>query len=298
MSTSRRHPPPESTLRWAAQSVGRGSRIVSIRAFAVGGWHANHALTIVDRHGTAHRLVLRRWARPEWAVEDPDFTAAREAAVLALLAGSPVPAPRPVAADPEGAVCDVPTLLLTRLPGRPPALPSDMGAFLAQLAEALPAIHALDGQASERTPAYRNYHDLSALTPPGWSRRPKLWERALELARSDPPPGPRCFIHRDYHPENTLWLRGRLAGIVDWTSASWGPAAVDTAHMRWNLALTYGLDAAEEFLRLHRSASEPFPDQRHWDLVTLLDLVCDLDPSDWPAFDLARLERYLASVLA
>lgn len=30
----------------------------------------------------------------------------------------------------------------------------------------------------------------------------------------------------------------------------------------------------------------------------LLDLVHDLDPSDWPAFDLARLERYLASVLA
>jgi len=29
-----------------------------------------------------------------------------------------------------------------------------------------------------------------------------------------------------------------------------------------------------------------------------LDLVYDLDPSDWPAFDLARLERYLASVFA
>jgi len=299
VSTFPRRPPPERTLHWAADSVGRGSKIVSIHAFAEGGWHANHALTIVDRRGTTHRLVLRRWARPEWAVEDPDFTAAREAAVLDLLSDSSVPAPRLVAADPEGAVCDVPTLLITRLPGRPPGLPSDMGAFLAQLAEALPAIHALDGRARARIPAYRNYHDLRSLTPPRWSRRPRLWERALELARSDPPLGPRCFIHRDYHPENTLWLRGRLAGIVDWTSASWGPAAVDTAHMRWNLALTYGPDVAEEFLRLHRSLThEPFADQQHWDVVTVLDLVYDLDPSDWPAFDLERLERYLASVLA
>jgi aminoglycoside phosphotransferase (APT) family kinase protein len=110
--------------------------------------------------------------------------------------------------------------------------------------------------------------------------------------------GAPCFIHRDYHPENTLWSRGRLVGIVDWTSASWGPAAVDTAHMRWNLALTYGLDAADEFLRRHRSlVSEPASNQHYWDAITVLDLVYDLDPNDWSAFDRARLERYLQTVL-
>jgi aminoglycoside phosphotransferase (APT) family kinase protein len=291
--------PPERTLRWATESVGPGSRLDSLRRLTQGGWHANHALTVVDRRGITHRLVLRRWARPEWAIEDPDFTAAREAAVLDLLAASPVPAPQLVAADPEGAACDVPTLLLTRLPGRPPGLPRDMGAFLAQLAEALPPIHAVDGRARERIPGYRHYYDLRSLTPPPWSRRAKLWERALELFRTDPPQGRRCFIHRDYHPENTLWSRGRLTGIVDWTSGSWGPAAVDTAHMRWNLALTYGLDAAEEFLRLHRSlVSDPFDDQHYWDVVTVLDLVYDLDPNDWPTFDLARLEGYVEGVLA
>ena len=104
---------------------------------------------------------------------------------------------------------------------------------------------------------------------------------------------------RDYHPENTLWWRGRLSGIVDWTSGSWGPAAVDTAHMRWNLAVTYGLDAAEEFLRRHRScSSERFDDQHYWDVLTVLDLLPQLDPAEWPRFDLARLERYLESVLA
>ena len=34
-------------------------------------------------------------------------------------------------------------------------------------------------------------------------------------------------------------------------------------------------------------------DQRYWDLVTVCDLLPELDPEDWPAFDLARLERYV-----
>jgi hypothetical protein len=45
---------------------------------------------------------------PGWGEEDPDFTAAREAAILKLLAPTPVPAPAVVAADPGAAVCDVP----------------------------------------------------------------------------------------------------------------------------------------------------------------------------------------------
>ena len=85
-------------------------------------WLANHAVDVADAAGAVHRLVLRRWARPGWADEDPDFTAAREAAILEPLAPTPVPAPALVAADPDAAVCDVPALLLARLPGAPPDL--------------------------------------------------------------------------------------------------------------------------------------------------------------------------------
>ena len=298
MRDPRRQAPPERALRWAASSIGRGSKVLSVRRLAEGGWHANHALTVVDGRGAEHRLVLRRWARPEWVEEDPDFTPNRELDALELLSGSPVPAPRVVAADPEGAICDVPALLLTRLRGHPPGIPVDMNTFLGQLAGALAAIHAIDGPALERIPDYRNYHDPVVVVLPAWSRRPRLWELAIELARSDRPRARRCFIHRDYHPENTLWSRERLTGVVDWTSASLGSPAVDTGHMRWNLALTYGLDAADEFLRAHRSlAGESFADQPYWDAVAVLDLVHDLDPADWADFDLARLERYLESVL-
>jgi hypothetical protein len=163
---------------WA---FGRGSKVVLVRRLSEGGWHANHALTLVDRRGTRHRLVLRRWARPQWVIEDPDFTPTRELAALERLSGSQVPTPRAVAADPHGAGCDVPTLLLTRLRGHPPGLPSDMNTFLAQLAEALTAIHAVDGPALKRIPNYRGYHDLASASPPAWSPRTRLWELAIEL---------------------------------------------------------------------------------------------------------------------
>ena len=69
--------------------------------------------------------------------------------------------------------------------------------------------------------------------------------------------------------------------------------------MRWNLALSYGLDAADEFLRRHRAlAADAFDDQRHRDIVTVLDLVPKIEPSKWARFDLARLERYVESVLS
>jgi len=50
-------------------------------------------LTVVDAQGARHRLVLRRWARPGWEVDDPDFTAQREANLLNLLAPTAVPRP-------------------------------------------------------------------------------------------------------------------------------------------------------------------------------------------------------------
>jgi aminoglycoside phosphotransferase (APT) family kinase protein len=113
-----RRRPPAQVLRWVCEVIGAGSGIVSVRPLA-SSWLANHAVTVADRHDCHHRLVLRRWARPGWDLDDPDYTAQREATVLELLGPSAVPAPKVVAADPEGTACDVPALLLTRLPAMP-----------------------------------------------------------------------------------------------------------------------------------------------------------------------------------
>jgi aminoglycoside phosphotransferase (APT) family kinase protein len=289
--------PPERTLGWVVEAVG-GGRVTALRRLGPGNWHVNHALTVKGPSGAVHRLVLRRWARPGWDREDPDFTVEREAVVLELLSGSSVPVPEVVAADPTGESCDVPSLLLTRLRGRPPALPADASYFLRQLAETLVVIHSVPG-ARQRIPAFRRYYDPSSLKPPGWAQRRDIWERALAVAASPPPGAQHFLIHRDYHPENTLWARGRLTGVVDWTSASWGPIGADTGHMRWNLAVTYGLDAADEFLAAYRSASgRELPDQPYWDVATLADVLPEVREEDWPGFDLDRIQRYAESAVA
>lgn len=295
-----RRRPPQETLDWVADSVGRESTIVSIKRLTEGHWHANH-IVAVEQAGMVRDFVLRRWARPEWKDEDPDFTAAREADALELLADAAVPTPRVIAVDSDGEVCDVPAILTDRLPGRPPERdPEDLDSFLRQLAEALPPVHAVDGPRLQRIPGYRRYFEnLGSSVPPTWAQKPDLWERATEVIADAPPPGRRCFIHRDYHPGNTLWSDGRLTGVVDWTSASVGSPSVDTAHIRWNLAVAYGLEAAEKFLETYRSLSnDTDQDQHYWDVVTMLDVVRDLDPSDLPpTWKIERFDQYLESVL-
>jgi aminoglycoside phosphotransferase (APT) family kinase protein len=170
-----RRRPPAAALAWAAAPFGPGSRVVAVAPLA-SAWLANHAVDVADAAGAVHRLVLRRWARPGWADEDPDFTAAREAAILELLAPSPVPAPALVAADPDAAVCDVPALLLARLPGAPPDLAGDPARVVEGLAAALPPIHTVPGPGP--APPYHRFYEPDQLVPPAWSDRPALWERA------------------------------------------------------------------------------------------------------------------------
>ena len=289
-----RRRPPAATLAWAAAAFGPGSRVVSVRPLS-SAWLANHAVEVADAAGALHRVVLRRWARPGWDDEDPDFTAAREAAILELLAATPVPAPAVVAADPGAAVCDVPALLLTMLPGRPPDLGGDPGPVVAGLAAALPRIHAVavpsDGPRSRVVPPYRRFYDPAALEPPGWSARPGLWRRAFEVAAGPPPDDRACLIHRDYHPGNTLWAGGRLVGVVDWIGGSWGPPSADLGHMRVNLAADLGMAAADRFLAVHRALTR-FDHDPWWDVASAVDVAPEV-PATW-----GGVEDLVAAALA
>jgi aminoglycoside phosphotransferase (APT) family kinase protein len=273
-----RRRPPAAALRWAAAPFGPGARVVAVRPLS-SAWLANQAVDVADAAGATHQLVLRRWARPGWDDEDPDFTAAREAAILELLAPTPVPAPALVAADPDAAACDVPALLLGRLPGGPPDLHADPATLVEGLAAALPAIHAVPVPPAAALPAYHRFYEPETLVPPAWSTRPGLWERAFAVAAGPPPDDRACFIHRDYHPGNTLWAGGRLIGVVDWIGGSWGPPSVDLGHMRVNLAADLGLAVADRFLAAHRALTG-FDHHPWWDVASAVDVAPETGP-DW-----------------
>ena len=252
-------------------------------------WQANHLLTI--EHGRSiTRLILRRWARPGWDIDDSDFDARREAAALAWLASTPVPAPALIAADPTGAQCDVPALLITVLEGHPPSpTPANPHRLVAELARALASVHAVTPGA---VPPYRPWHDLRSARPPRWA--PVPWHPLWELVRADPPAADACLIHRDFHHGNTLWSGDRLTGIVDWTTASIGAAGVDVAHARWNLAVDYGPEQAAAFLEEYRTAVPGYRHEAYWDAAQVADWL-DEEPLDDRTR--SRLDRYLAEVL-
>ena len=107
---------------------------------------------------------------------------------------------------------------------------------------------------------------------------------------------PAAFIHRDYHPGNTLWVAGRLTAIVDWTSASWGPPAVDVAHMRANLAMSHGVEAADEFLEAYRAVAGPYAYDPYWDLRVAVDFLPELTPGARPEFE--RLDEFVTRAAA
>ena len=167
-------------------------------------WRASGWPTTCSSLADGRELVLRRWARPGWEADDPDLTAAREALVLERLAGTPVPAPELVAADPDAAACDVPALLITRVPGAP-------------FARAPAARAARRGARRDPRRRPRGRPALPALlrARAAWPCRHgpadrEVWERAIALAHAPAPDAARA-LHPPRLPSGQHAVGGRGA---------------------------------------------------------------------------------------
>jgi len=265
-------------------------------------------VTVDDAAGRRHRLVLQRWIRPGWEADDPGFDPAKEAAVLAALEPTAIPAPRLVAVDADGSATGVPALLTMRLPGRPPS-PALIARreTLVVLGQTLARIHRVgaglagDERLRAVVPPYRPFGDLADAVVPVGTRRTDLWGAALEIAGAPPaPPDPALatLLHRDFHAWNTLWQGGELTGVVDWTSASWGPPAADLAHLRVDLAVDVSVAAAMGARAAFAAAGGDLTDARHHQLRTVFDYLTDVDPATLDAGAVGRLDAFLEIVLA
>ncbi|MEU6329983.1 aminoglycoside phosphotransferase family protein [Streptomyces sp. NPDC047049] len=228
------------TRAWVSRHLQAGERIVRAEALHGGITAEMWRLTIGARDGGARDLVLRTFVN----VEHAEDWLNREAGALTLLTGTGVPAPGLVAVDPTAAHCECPSLLMTRLAGRPVLDDEGLETRVPLLARQLVAIHAL--RPAVRPRAY------AALTTAGTVVVPKgahaaAWAAAIDVIRG---PAPRCagrFLHRDFQPGNVLFdvpparpAGARITGVVDWAAASWGPADLDVAHCAANLALLHG----------------------------------------------------------
>jgi aminoglycoside phosphotransferase (APT) family kinase protein len=277
----RRNPVTAGHRAWVERHTG--ARVTRVRRLVGASSTAVHGLTLAD----GRRVALRRYAWTAFMEAEPDAPQ-REVDSLRFARAHALPVPDVLAADVTGhEIGDgVPALLMSFVPGRPVAVPD-----VEALAEVAAAIHAIDadGFAHEYFPWYAD----TTVAPPPDSVQPSLWTRAIELWHTAVPPYEPRFIHRDFHPGNVLWSRGRATGVVDWPNGCRGPRGCDVAHCRDNLLTLAGERAADEFTAAYEAvtgeAHHPF-----WELASVLEH----GPSWWTGPRLAESEPRLARAVA
>jgi aminoglycoside phosphotransferase (APT) family kinase protein len=245
-----RRRPSAQALSWAEAAIG--ARVTGVRACKGGSSSAIHALRVASEAG-ADTVILRAYVIADVVSEEPDIVD-REAAALGLLERTAVPTPGLLAADPTGDGAGVPSVLMTRLPGRVDWTPADMNRWLHDLAAVLPVLHETPVDDDDGVRDFFPYAP-SSWAPPVWLRRPDVWERAVEVFHRPPLDRDRVLIHRDYHPGNVLWRRGRVSGVVDWQAVSRGPRAVDVFWCRANLIERFGMEIGDRFVEVWERVS-------------------------------------------
>lgn len=234
-----------AVLQWAARQLAV-SELRWVRTLPGG----THATTTVIGASNRSEFVLRQFPPGDDAVR-------REMRVLASLGGLGglgALAPQLLAADPAGTVNGCPLIVTTLLPGLASITPADPQDFARQLGAALARIHSL--------PVNPELPDLFT-EPAADSPLHSVWH---ELTNE-----PRVLTHNDFWSGNTVWLRGRLTGIVDWSGAGLAPRGYDLAWCRQDLVFLYDVTAAEEFTLAYEEAfGSPAPHVARWDYFAAL----------------------------
>jgi Ser/Thr protein kinase RdoA (MazF antagonist) len=229
------------------------------------------------------RVVARTFRAERWASSCAELSQ-REATVLRALQASDLAAPRVLGTFPDNGV------IMSWLPGAVLLPRSPEPNWLGRLAARLAQIHASRIRVPYR---YESWNDGSTATAPRWWRDAAIWQAAQD-GLCGPPAYEPTFIHRDYHPVNVLWQNGRISGVVDWINACMGPAGVDVAHCRLNLALMYGTPAASAFLAAYCQQRPGYDHEPFWDLDDAMGAVRDLAPyAPWAEFGLTGITSAL-----
>jgi len=294
----------ENSRRWIERATG--ARVISVAVLPGATSSLLHAVEVESPTGK-RRLVLRRFVNEKWVKAEPDI-AVREGKSLQQATRAGLPAPDLIALDADGEHCGVPATLVARLEGSVVLQPTDVKQWLRGLAETAARIHRVDAAGFRWK--YRRYNEGTSLAIPRWSKQQGAWAKAIEIVEGPPRSYSECFVHRDFHPSNVLWLNGRVSGIVDWVNGCRGPAGIDVAWCRHNLANLHGLTVADEFLTAYvAEAGSEFQYDPYWDLMSVVELL-PVPPSmyeGWRASGIPnisnaamreRVDDYVASVVA
>jgi aminoglycoside phosphotransferase (APT) family kinase protein len=255
----------EQALGWKAITLTRMTGATSAALFEARSGRNTCVVKVFD---------AQRWPSP---VAD---VSRHEAGILTALADQPVPTPQMLALLPDNGVA------MSRMPGQVqlPAVPG--GKWLRAQAALLTDIHRLPVTVPWH---YESWNQVRATPAPDWWPDGGLWVAARQATASTPA-APDVFIHRDFHPVNLLWSDDEIVAVVDWTNGCMGPAAVDVAHCRLNLAMMYGVEAADAFRRSYQQLNPHWRYAAYWDIDGAFSTLPQPKPyPPWSDFGLSGL---------
>ncbi|MET7402675.1 aminoglycoside phosphotransferase family protein [Dactylosporangium sp. NPDC005572] len=201
---------------------------------------------------------------------------ATNAAALTVAERHGLPAPRLVAADPDGRTAGTPASLETVVPGSStwPATPS--AELLLAAGAAVARVHTVTLAPQPHLPWRPRpiaVDDFAADRRAGRMPTTALLELADELVQAiTPPPGPVVFVHGDVWPGNTVVGGGAVHALIDWKTAGAGNPGVDLGELRKQVAILYDDDAPGHVLRgWERAGGARADDVAYWDAVAALN---------------------------
>jgi aminoglycoside phosphotransferase (APT) family kinase protein len=277
---------------WLARSIGAPTRHLDIVRMK-GSTSSSVFMIQCPRDGTPRRFVLRVLDNGQWLADEPD-AAVHEAGALTEARKAGLRAPSLVAYASHDVGFGAPVVLMSFVEGSVELRPTNFQGWLNGLAGELAAIHR--HTANSFAWRYRSWVDKAVLEPPAWTKIPHAWARAIDLVCGAEPDVHPVFIHRDYHPTNVLWHEGAVSGVVDWINACQGPAGVDVAHCRTNLAMMFGPTAADRFLAAYLDVADGFDYHPYWDLESLCDM-CLPQPTFYPPWQDFGLDTFTPEAL-
>ncbi|MET7860353.1 aminoglycoside phosphotransferase family protein [Streptomyces sp. NPDC005318] len=283
-----------ATRAWVEKGLSEAERVEEVARLR-GGWTSEMRRLGICGPGGRRSLVLRSFVKP-FFVRHAEGLLTREAAVLRLLGDTDVPAATLVALDATAQFCDHPSLLMSLLPGTVRLGDEGADRRAELLARQLLRIHRMPVTAKTRPRAYQAWTSPERVSPPEDTKRPDLWQRAVDVIRREPPDHQACFLHRDFHPGNVLFTGNgdalQITGVVDWVETSWGPADLDVAHCSTALALLHGVPAGMHFADRYVAAGGVLAEDRaahlYWRLLDALAFAPDAEKVAVPWRELDR----------
>ena len=282
MADDRRRPLRDDELARIARAIDPRARALHSAAL-LGGLDAGTYAVDLDVAGERRELIVRVYTFPK----QRDGSSARRywRAISGIPATAPLPVPRPVLLDAEGALIGLPCMVMTRLRGSVLARPSDEDDWIDQLGAAVASIHEIDVRGLPADyPRAASPIDLVETRLGYWPPAilEDLWREVADALRSHAPrviSNGMVLSHHDFWFGNTLWSDERLTGIVDWDGAQIDDPAFDVGYARVDMQLTLGREAADRMLARYVERRGPLHSLAFWELLSTLPAFRWLD--DW-----------------